>query len=77
MTEYVNHRDVSTAEDLADALAVLIEDAGEHPSTIYLKSDPSIADSGSAEEIRLTLEEETLGDGSTVKNIRIARLLRN
>lgn len=58
--EYINHRDCETAEDLADAISILIDDACSHAGVIHI-----------TRPVRLTLEEDTLTDGSVVKNIMI------
>ncbi|PYJ10791.1 MAG: hypothetical protein DMF06_05140 [Verrucomicrobia bacterium] len=61
--EIINSRTIENAEELADALAVLVEDAGEHASTIYTNGP-----------FQLRLEEHTLTDGSKVKNLIIIKL---
>lgn len=63
MKETINYRTVSNGEELRDALDVLLGDAGEHPSTVYVTL--------AGEDATLLLEEETLSDGSKVYNLRL------
>lgn len=64
--ETINFRDCHTAADLLDALHTLIEDAGltgnKERDAEVIYTNPT----------RVTLYEETLSDGSIVKNIRVA-----
>jgi hypothetical protein len=61
-TTLIRRDSAFTLEELQTLVSELVELYGEehHPSTIYLEPKPVLA-----------LEEETLGDGSTVLNLRV------
>lgn len=63
-TEYVDHKDATTLEELIAAVAAMTENSDDHhPSTVIINHGLVC---------RLTLEEETLSDGSKVKNISVS-----
>lgn len=61
--EAINFRDCYDAEDLEDAVRTLIDDANESADRIHI-----------TRPIRITLIEQTLSDGSKVKNLKIERI---